>query len=342
MKYVKSIRSCLLILSVMIAALGQTVFAAGGEYTYTVRVYAGNQGVVSEKGITIPEGASMTCNGNQVEISGLKYDEKVYITVQDMASAEDERYYVKGLRKAGRDNSEAENVASAFDVEGDRDYVVAYGIKGDMVAYTVNYVDARGNALLESDTYYGNPGERQYVSARYVDGYQPQAYNLVKTLSTNTEENVFNFEYTPVTAPAPEGTGTETATPGGGGAAAQEGAAPAEEGGETGTEEGGETAEEGAQEVVPVEDEQTPQDLVDLDDEQTPLANQKLDDERPGTRMGYLPVYVGIGAAAAAALILAAIYLKKRRVASVRVEDLPELLEDVSDISEFSDIGDDE
>ena len=79
-----------------------------------------------------------------------------------------------------------------------------------------------------------------------------------------------------------------------------------------------------------------------MDDEQTPLANQKLDDERPGTRMGYLPVYVGIGAAAAAALILAAIYLKKRRVASVRVEDLPELLEDVSDISEFSDIGDDE
>ena len=38
MKYVKSIRSCLLILSVMIAALGQTVFAAGDEYTYTVRV----------------------------------------------------------------------------------------------------------------------------------------------------------------------------------------------------------------------------------------------------------------------------------------------------------------
>ena len=64
-----------------------------------------------------------------------------------------------------------------FQVDGDRDFVVAYGIKGDMVAYTVNYQDAAGNALLESDTYYGNPGERQYVSSRYVDGYVPQALN---------------------------------------------------------------------------------------------------------------------------------------------------------------------
>lgn len=337
MKHLKSIRSCLLILSVMIAALGKTALAAEEEYTYTVRVYAGNQGVVSENGITVPAGASMSCNGNQVEITGLKYGEKVYITVQDMASAEDERYYVKGLRKAGRDNSEAENVSSAFDVEGDRDYVIAYGIKGDMVSYTINYVDGQGNALLESDTYYGNPGERQYVSARYVDGYQPQAYNLVKTLSSNTAENVFNFEYTPVTTPAPEATGTETATAGGAGAGTTGGAAaPA---GDAGTADAGPAApaDAGQQEVVPVEDDQTPQDLVDLDEDQTPLANQNLDDERPGTRMGYLPVYVGIGAAAAAALILAAVYLKKRRRTSVRVDDVPKLPDDVSDISDSRD-----
>lgn len=335
MKYLKKIRNSLLILSVLTAALGQTAFA---EYTYTIRVYAGNQGSVSEKGITIPAGASMSSDGSQVEITGLKYGEKVYITVQDMASAEDSRYYVKGLRKAGRDNSEAENVASVFDVEGDRDYVVAYGIKGDMVAYTINYVDGNGNALLDSDTYYGNPGERQYVSARYVDGYQPQAYNLVKTLSDNTAENVFNFEYVRVTTPAPEGTGTETATPAG--EEGTEGTAPA---GEAGAEaDAGAAADAGVQEVVPVEDEQVPEDLVDLDDEDTPLANQKLDDERPGTRMGYLPVYVGIGAAALAALILAAFYLRKRRSIVVQVEDIPELLEDVTDINDIKDIRNDE
>jgi hypothetical protein len=335
MKYLKKIRNSLLILSVLTAALGQTAFA---EYTYTIRVYAGNQGSVSENGITIPAGASMSSDGSQVEITGLKYGEKVYITVQDMASAEDSRYYVKGLRKAGRDNSEAENVASVFDVEGDRDYVVAYGIKGDMVAYTINYVDGNGNALLDSDTYYGNPGERQYVSARYVDGYQPQAYNLVKTLSDNTAENVFNFEYARVTTPAPEGTGTETATPAG--EEGTEGTAPA---GEAGAEaDAGAAADAGVQEVVPVEDEQVPEDLVDLDDEDTPLANQKLDDERPGTRMGYLPVYVGIGAAALTALILAAFYLRKRRSIVVQVEDIPELLEDVTDINDIKDIRNDE
>lgn len=87
---------------------------------------------------------------------------------------------------------------------------------------------------------------------------------------------------------------------------------------------------------MPVEEEETPlagQDLVDLDEEDTPLANKDLDGaERPGTRMGYLPVYAGIGAAAAAALILAAVYLKKRRKATVKPEDLPEILEDITDI----------
>ena len=72
MKYLKKIRNSLLILSVLTAALGQTAFA---EYTYTIRVYAGNQGSVSEKGITIPAGASMSSDGSQVEITGLKYGE---------------------------------------------------------------------------------------------------------------------------------------------------------------------------------------------------------------------------------------------------------------------------
>ena len=129
-----------------------------------------------------------------------------------------------------------------------------------------------------------------------------------------------------------------TATPAG--EEGTEGTAPA---GEAGAEaDAGAAADAGVQEVVPVEDEQVPEDLVDLDDEDTPLANQKLDDERPGTRMGYLPVYVGIGAAALAALILAAFYLRKRRSIVVQVEDIPELLEDVTDINDIKDIRNDE
>lgn len=262
----------------------------------------------------------MTGGGKEIVISGLKYDQTVYISPQACAKAADSRYYVKGVRISGRDNSEAENVASTFDVDGDRAYVIAYGISGDMVPYTVNYVDGDGNILLASDTYYGNVGERQYVSARYVDGYLPQAYNLVKTLQSNTVENTFEFVYTPVNTPAAET--PQTTTPAGDAGAA----APAAPAGDAGAADAGAATpgpEGEVEDLTAVPDEDVPQNLVDLDneDEQVPLANTDLGkQERPGTRMSYLPIYVGIGSAAVLGLILSALYLNKRRKASVKSE----------------------
>ena len=69
----------------------------------------------------------------------------------------------------------------------------------------------RGTPLLESQTFYGAVGDRPVVAFQYVDGYQPQAYNLTGTLSSNEAENVFTFTYTETEAPA----GTEQ-TPDGG------------------------------------------------------------------------------------------------------------------------------
>ena len=80
---------------------------------------------------------------------------------------------------------------------GDADYVVAYGIKGNMVAYTVNYQDASGKSLAESQTFYGNVGDKPVVAYRYVENYIPDALALTKTLSDNESENVFTFTYTP-------------------------------------------------------------------------------------------------------------------------------------------------
>lgn len=97
---------------------------------------------------------------------------------------------------SGRDNSEA-LAAPAFRVNGDADYVVAYGIKGDMVAYTVNYEDEQGNKLAESQTFYGNVGDKPVVAYRYIENYVPQALALTKTLSDNEAENVFTFKYAP-------------------------------------------------------------------------------------------------------------------------------------------------
>lgn len=312
MRRLSKLFTSLLLLSAMVIMLGQTTFAADG-YTYTVRVYAGDPkiGALTGGGVTAP-GGNVYRSGDCIVISGLNYGDMVYIHPQDALKAVDTRYYVRGIAQAGRE--ESEEVQGTFKVDGNRDFVAAYGIKGDMVAYTVNYLDADGNTLLPSDTYYGNPGERQYVSFRYVEGYVPQAYNLVKTLSINEGENVFDFTYATaapgtVTPPAAEGGADAAGTAGTGAATGTAGAAaPGVAGADApaGAVEG-----EDAGGLVEAPDEQVPQDLVDLDDEETPLANIKED--RPGTVMSHMPIYIGIGVVAVAALIVAAVYLKKRK-----------------------------
>lgn len=347
MRWLKNKGICFLVLAFMVMLNGLTVSAAEEEYTYTVRLYAGNQGRLLGGGVDVSsESAGISFTDGYLVIEGLKYGDTVYIRPQAAAEVTDERYYVRGVRRSGRDNSEAE--APTFRVASDRDYVMAYGIRGNMAAYTVHYVDGDGRTLMESDTYYGNIGERQYVSSRYIDGYQPRVLNMVKTLSANTEENVFTFEYERIAgpsgggsggtgeetpAPAPGGgTGAGTGTAGeavGGAGAADAGAGGAGAGGAAGAAgagagaaadaAGGEAAAEDAGADAPVggdvnmPDEDVPLDggenLRDLDDEDVPLADLRADQQ---WRMGYLPAYAGIGLAALIILTGAAVYLKKK------------------------------
>ncbi len=179
MNWLKKMYTSLLILSVMFLMVGQNVLAQETDetgYTYTVRLSAGNQGELTGEGITVvrgddnadPEGTSVRREGNMMVVSGLQYDDKVYIIPGDAAKATDERYSIRGVRRSGRDNSEA--VQSTGPIASDMDYVIAYRVSGNMVRYTVQYLDAAGNDLLPSDTYYGNPGERQYVSGAGAAG----------------------------------------------------------------------------------------------------------------------------------------------------------------------------
>ena len=336
MKRLKKICVSFLALSILLALNGKAAFAAEEEYTYTVRLYAGNQGSLTNQGITVnSRSANVSSKGDCIEVSGLKYGDMVYIRPQDAAKVTDERYYVRGVRRSGRDNAEAES--PAFYVACDRDYVVAYGVKGDMAAYTVHYQDEEGNTLQKSDTYYGNIGERQYVSSRYIEGYQPRSLNMVKTLSANAAENVFTFRYTrvdaggtqtpggttppPAVPVAPGGTTTTTTTTtaGGGGtpgaADVGDAAAPgADAGADAGAEDAGDgEALPGGDAGVNLPDEEVPldqQELEDLDDGEVPTSDVKLEQ---GTVMGYLPVYIGIGVAAASALAASAFYLHRRR-----------------------------
>ena len=180
---------------------------AAADYTYTVTFYAGNQGsftdlsgldVIGNENRQISTETDQDSGICKVTVTGLnKGDQIVFESIQEAVTLkEDSKYYIQGLRLSGRDNDE-KTEAPAFWVEEDADYVVAYGIQGDMTSYTVNYVDENGNELAPSRTYYGNVGDKPVVAYRYMEGYTPQALTLTRTLSANQADNVFTFEYSP-------------------------------------------------------------------------------------------------------------------------------------------------
>ena len=168
------------------------------QYTYTVRLFAGAQGTIDGSKVCRIQGQTIPGDSGAVyEISNLHYGDQITFNVQGgVAVGTDSKYYIRGIRQSGEDNSTVGNLS--FTVTGDQDYVVAYGIKGATVAYTVNYLDEEGNALAPSEIYYGNIGDKPVVAYQYIEGYQPQAYNLGKTLTADVSENVFSFIYRPV------------------------------------------------------------------------------------------------------------------------------------------------
>ena len=303
--------------------------AQAGSYTYTITLSAGNMGTISGQEKTVYTGAVYGESWASFDLS------QVQVT--------DERYYVKGVRLSGRDNADA-LAAPAFRVTGDADYVVAYGVRGDQVAYTVQYQDEDGETLAASQTFYGNVGDKPVVAYRYVDGYIPQSLALTKTLSANEAENIFTFVYTqgdPDTivrtetettvvtgepsvitvvagAPAAAGTAAGGTAAGAAGGTGTGGAVDAGDGAAAGevADGGTETVEE---EPVP----EGTQDIVDLDEEETPLGDLEIEDNTGANAEGLSMVgSVAVAAAAGVILICLIVYLmKKRRSGSDETEE---------------------
>ena len=252
-------------------ALGMECRAAQG-YTYTVTFYPGNHGIFQgTAGLSIGSSSPSVeagMEGDAIRVSGLRNGDIVSF---DAAAAgavtleEGSRYYVKGIRLSGHDNNTIDT--AAFRVEGDRDYVVAYGIRGDMTGYTVNYQDESGNALAPSRSYYGNVGDKPVVAFLYVEGYEPMAYNLTKTLVSNEAENVFTFVYrrTPVS-------GGDGPSGGGGTGGIAGNASNGINGVQAGNEGNGNEGEN-----IELDDEEVPLDLMELDEEEMPLASNVLE-----------------------------------------------------------------
>lgn len=317
-------------------------------YTYTVTIHLGNSdnggSFMGVPGVS-DSSASAGIEGDTVVIRGLKAGARVNLEAQDFVSVpEDGKYFAKAIRQSGRDGA-----VGSYEVKGDMDFVVAYGIRGDMVAYTVNYQDTAGNALVQSSTYYGNVGDKPVVSYRYVEGYEPQAYNLTGTLKENAAENVFTFVYTPVEEGNAGGGGTQApAAPEQGGEAAPEApaeapAAPAPEApaapapatpapaapAPAAPAPAGPAAPAAPDDgpagpdapVVDIPDDNVPQDegpqeIVDLDDENVPLADTIPDEDVPraqGKRMGAVAVAAGVVGAAALIGVFIWLWMQKKK-----------------------------
>ena len=152
----------------------------GDGYEYNVTVYSGLQG---------------TYKGKTKDSNDYALKELVTISLDDVVVTND-KYYARGFRVTGHDNDETTGVAQlTFNATTDVAYEVAYGIKGNLVAYTVNYQDESGKTLVASDTFYGMPGDKPVISYKYIEGYLPDVFSKAKTLSDDASENVFTFTY---------------------------------------------------------------------------------------------------------------------------------------------------
>lgn len=175
----------------MVAALALPALAADTAsdetYSYTVRIFPGDKGTIDGKKdpiIKVVEpGHTWT---------GTDFD---YGT---SAASDTDKYYVRGIREAGRDNNTTNNdlIYPSFTVTRDIDLVIAYGIKGSDVEYTVHYVElGTGKELLKSRTYHGNVGDKPAVAYLYVEDYVPQYENITGTLDADASKNDWTFYY---------------------------------------------------------------------------------------------------------------------------------------------------
>ena len=227
-----------MIAAVLLSLVPSAVYAKS-EYTYTVRIYPGNQGEF--------------VSGDEVLIfSGLGPDSRVNFDPDMVRLPEGSKYYVTGIKETGKDNKDGKITLSSFSVDRDVDYVVSYGVLGDPVEYTVNYVDENGKKLLESSIYIGNVGDDAVIAFRYVAGYQPQAYNLKFKLKRDPAENVISFIY----IPTPESVTVVNPSSGDSGESGEQ-----SEGGQPGEQEGGNEQNGGETPVTPP----PPEEIIDID-----------------------------------------------------------------------------
>lgn len=162
--------------------------------TYTVTISGGNQGTVSVAG---EEGSSVAIP----VAAGNTFSSSITVHVTN------DKYYVKGLRDSSVNNAYIDDYVAnnstvsengiytltpSIEVTSDINLVVAYGIKGEMVNYSVQY--KYGDTLLgEPDTFTAQLGDTPAPIAKYIEGYIPDANQKALTLDANNKVITFNY-----------------------------------------------------------------------------------------------------------------------------------------------------
>ncbi|MBQ8929530.1 MAG: hypothetical protein IJ052_03960, partial [Oscillospiraceae bacterium] len=123
------------LLVILVLMLSVSALAANDPYTYTVRIYPGNYGTAS--------------SGDYLEMTGIAPGTSVTIEYTDSTislnggtiTLSDAKYFIKGVRESGTDKP-LEQMSFTLDgkMQKDWDLVVAYGMRGTAVEYTINYV----------------------------------------------------------------------------------------------------------------------------------------------------------------------------------------------------------
>ena len=255
---------------------------------YTITVYAGNQGTFSdgsyEKSFTVEAGKDFT------------------IRYADFAvSMENDKYYARGLKESGRDNDTTIVEKTYAKVDRDMDFVVTYGIKGEMVSYTVIYVDEDGNELASPSKFHGMIGDKPIVAATYIEGYLPSALNVTKTLSQDESQNVFRFTYY-----KNSGATTTIVVPG------EEAVNPTPSINNPGAEEtiidnnsNNEEIDNGNEEII---------EPIEIDDQDTPLAQPDADPAIAESSNGSSEFpYIAAGVGAGSLVLLGIYFISKKR-----------------------------
>ncbi len=305
---------------------------AATNYKYTVRFLVGSQGTFNSAGVTVYDkngiqtspNVSMNAEKSVITVDGLSYGDRITFDNKSVDLSDGSKYYVKGIRESGMDNNTIST--NSFQVNRDIDYVVGYALLADIVTYTIEYFDNRGNQLLPTETHHGNVGDRPVIAFVYIDGYLPQAYNLTGTLFKDPKDNVFRFVYTPLSE-LPEnylgytdlgvinrgitGDAGVYVIPGDGGQAGGGGGAGA------GAGEGGANADINDENAPLEEEPQGPAEILDIRDEEAALSDGNgifgglMDDlgistESPSAFFTSIPVWTKIVICAGIAVILGA------------------------------------